>query len=111
MYCARPTNFARCLGFSSDTKCIFVCSRDRGVIDLDDVQRGLAADTRVLVTSYVQFSTGFRQDLVVLGRLCRERNLIFVVDATQGMGVFPIDATLGGKEGHCFSERQRPARL
>jgi selenocysteine lyase/cysteine desulfurase len=26
-----------------------------------------------------------------MGRFCRERKLIFVVDATQGMGVFPID--------------------
>jgi len=69
----------------------FVPSRDHGVIDLDDLQRSLTAETRVLVTSYVQFATGFRQDLVSLGRLCRELKLVFVVDATQGMGVFPIN--------------------
>jgi cysteine desulfurase/selenocysteine lyase len=57
----------------------------------------------VLVTSYVQFATGFRQDLVVLGRLCRERNLVFVVDATQGMGVFPIDVVASGIDFLVFS--------
>jgi selenocysteine lyase/cysteine desulfurase len=81
----------------------FLHSGDRGVIDLADVQRGLSVDTRVLVTSYVQFSTGFRQDLVTLGRLCRERNLIFIVDATQGMGVFPIDVLNSGIDFLVFS--------
>ena len=81
----------------------FVCSRDRGVITLDDIQKSITAETRMLVTSFVQFATGFRQDLAALGRLCRERNLIFVVDATQGMGVFPIDVVNCGIDFLVFS--------
>jgi cysteine desulfurase / selenocysteine lyase len=81
----------------------FVRSRDRGVINPDDVQRGITENTRVLVTSYVQFGTGFRQNLPALGRLCRERNLIFVVDATQGMSVFPIDVVDSGIDFLVFS--------
>jgi len=81
----------------------FVRPRDRGIIDLDDVQRSLSADIRVVVISYVQFSTGFRQDLVTLGRLCRDRKLIFVVDATQGMGVFPVDVVNSGIDFLVFS--------
>jgi cysteine desulfurase/selenocysteine lyase len=81
----------------------FVCSRDRGVIDLNDIQKSITTNTRVLVTSFVQFATGFRQDLVRLGRLCRDRNLVFVVDATQGMGVFPIDVANSGIDFLVFS--------
>ena len=81
----------------------FACSRDRGVIDLNDIQKSITPNTRVLVTSFVQFATGFRQDLVALGRLCRERKLIFVVDATQGMGVFPIDVVSSGIDFLVFS--------
>ena len=81
----------------------FVCSRDRGVIDLDDIQKSITANIRVLVISFVQFATGFRQDLVALGRLCRERNLIFVVDATQGIGVFSIDVVNSGIDFLVFS--------
>ena len=81
----------------------FVCSRDRGVIDLDDIQKSITANIRVLVISFVQFATGFRQDLVALGRLCRERNLVFVVDATQGIGVFPIDVVNSGIDFLVFS--------
>ena len=81
----------------------FVRSRDRGVVDVDDIQRSITPETRVLVTSYVQFATGFRHDLVALGQLCREHNLIFVVDATQGMGVFPIDVVNSGLDFLVFS--------
>jgi cysteine desulfurase / selenocysteine lyase len=70
---------------------------------VEDVQRSIAANTRILVTSYVQFSTGFRQDLLALGRWCRERDLIFIVDATQGMGVFPIDVVGSGIDFLVFS--------
>src|SRR5437867_12155053 len=105
MYCARLTNFpvVRCPGFSSGIEWILCVSRDRGVIDVDDLQRSIAAHTRVLVTSSVQFATGFRQDLAALGRLCRERNLIFVVDATQGMGVFTIEVVASGIDFLVFS--------
>ena len=73
------------------------------MIDLEDVQRSITAETRILVASYVQFATGFRQDLVSTGRLCRDRKLIFVVDATQGMGVFPIDVVASGIDFLVFS--------
>jgi cysteine desulfurase/selenocysteine lyase len=81
----------------------FVSSRERGVIDLDDIRKSITENTRVLVTSFVQFATGFRQDLAGLGRLCREHNLIFVVDATQGMGAFPIDVVNSGIDFLVFS--------
>jgi cysteine desulfurase/selenocysteine lyase len=81
----------------------FVRSRDRGVVDADDLQRSITIETRVLVASYVQFATGFRHDLVALGQLCRERNVVFVVDATQGMGVFPIDVVNSGIDFLVFS--------
>jgi selenocysteine lyase/cysteine desulfurase len=81
----------------------FVGSGDHGVIDLNDIEKSIAAKTRIFVTSFVQFATGFRQDLVALGRLCRDRNLVLVVDATQGMGVFPIDVTNSGIDFLVFS--------
>ncbi len=47
--------------------------------------------TRAVVCSYVQYSTGFRQDLEALGKALKEKDLLFVVNATQGFPFFPID--------------------
>jgi selenocysteine lyase/cysteine desulfurase len=39
-----------------------------------------------VVTSHVQYSTGFRQDLDALGRLTKQNGLYFVVNPTQSLG-------------------------
>src|SRR5262249_9142113 len=47
--------------------------------------------TRLVSLSFVEFSSGFRNDLDAVGALCRERNVLFFVDAIQGLGVLPLD--------------------
>ncbi len=47
--------------------------------------------TRVLTISSVQYSSGIRLDLVVLGEFCRQNNILFCVDAIQSIGAHKID--------------------
>jgi selenocysteine lyase/cysteine desulfurase len=47
--------------------------------------------TRLLSISHVQYSTGQRHDLAALGRFCRERQILFCVDAIQSIGALPVD--------------------
>ena len=59
-------------------------------------EEGLAAalqqdDVVAFSCSFVQFSTGFRADLARFGRICRARDILFVVDAIQGLGTVPVD--------------------
>jgi len=48
-------------------------------------------NTLAVATSYVQYATGFRQDLAKLGDELKKREIIFIVNATQGFPIFPID--------------------
>ena len=68
----------------------FVPERDAR-FELDDFARLIDKRTRLLTVSFVEYSTGFRQNLEALGKLCRENRLIFCVDAIQGVGVIPLD--------------------
>jgi len=45
----------------------------------------------VFALSSVQFASGYLADLVKLGAFCRERGIIFVVDAIQSLGQVPLD--------------------
>jgi selenocysteine lyase/cysteine desulfurase len=54
---------------------------------IDEAARG----ARLLALSFVQFLTGHRADLNAIGEICRRRGVIFVVDAIQGLGAFPLD--------------------
>jgi selenocysteine lyase/cysteine desulfurase len=57
----------------------------------DDIVSAIDGRTRVLSLSWVEFASGFRNDLDALGQLCRERGAFFFVDAIQGLGVLPLD--------------------
>lgn len=62
----------------------------------DALERWIDPRTRALVLSSALFATGLRPDLAAAGRLCRERGLLFVVDASQTLGVFALDVQATG---------------
>jgi cysteine desulfurase/selenocysteine lyase len=67
-----------------------LASRDRRLW-LDDLRALIDQRTRIVSLSYVEFASGFRNDLDAIGALCRERGIHFFVDAIQGLGVLPLD--------------------
>lgn len=53
---------------------------------------GLIDDrTRVVSLSFVEYASGFRNDLAAIGAEVRKRDAIFVVDAIQGLGALSLD--------------------
>lgn len=56
------------------------------------VEEAMTPRTRVVAVSSVQFATGHRTDLEGLAALCRQRDVLLVVDAIQSLGAFPLDA-------------------
>ena len=67
-----------------------VHNRD-GQILVEDINAAIDKRTRVIATSSVQWSNGFRCDLEALSRLCRERGVFLIVDAVQQIGAIPFD--------------------
>lgn len=47
--------------------------------------------TRVMVVDWVDFFTGFRVDLKLLGDFCKSRGIFLVVDGIQGCGAVSLD--------------------
>jgi cysteine desulfurase / selenocysteine lyase len=45
---------------------------------------------KLLSISFVQFLTGYRAPIQAIGEVCSRRNCIFMVDAIQGIGAFPL---------------------
>jgi selenocysteine lyase/cysteine desulfurase len=87
------------LGYDVD----FVPTDHDGTIGIDDLESADSPDTGVLAISFVQYRSGFRADLAVLGEYCRERDMALVVDATQGFGAFPIDVSASHVDFLSFS--------
>lgn len=62
-----------------------------GRVAAEDVFLLVDDRTRVVALSWVQFASGFRSDLARIGRFCRERGILFVVDVIQGLGALELD--------------------
>jgi selenocysteine lyase/cysteine desulfurase len=64
-----------------------------GRVELDDLVAALDGRTRIVSLSFVEFASGFRNDLEAVGAICQERGIRFFVDAIQGLGVLPLDVS------------------
>jgi cysteine desulfurase / selenocysteine lyase len=60
-------------------------------VAIDDVRAAVDGRTRIVSLSFVEFASGYRNDIDAIGAFCRERGLLFFVDAIQGLGVLPLD--------------------
>jgi selenocysteine lyase/cysteine desulfurase len=69
-----------------------VPSRDGRVL-LDDLLAATDGHTRLVTISWVEYASGFRNDLDAIGEACRQRGILFFVDAIQGLGALPLDVS------------------
>ena len=67
-----------------------VKERDRRFF-LEDFEALINERTKLISVSWVEFATGFMNDIEALGELCKEQGIYFCVDAIQGLGIFEID--------------------
>ncbi|RWU17903.1 aminotransferase [Pseudomonas alkylphenolica] len=56
-----------------------------------DLLSACGPQVRLLAISAVQFASGLRLDLARLGQGCRERDVLFCIDAIQQLGALPFD--------------------
>ena len=67
-------------------------ARNRGGrIGVDEIAAVVDARTRVVAVSWVAFHNGWVYPIEEIGAFCREKGILFVVDAIQGLGAQPLD--------------------
>lgn len=64
---------------------------DNGLLDLDKFRSALRDDTILVSVMHVNNEIGVIQDITAVGEMCRERKIIFHVDAAQSAGKVAID--------------------
>ena len=62
-----------------------------GLLDLEKFEAALRDDTVLVSVMHVNNEIGVIQDIEAIGEICRERKIIFHVDAAQSAGKIPID--------------------
>ena len=62
-----------------------------GLIDLDELKRAMDDKTILVSIMFANNEIGVIQPVTEIGKLCRERGVIFHTDATQAVGKVPVD--------------------
>ena len=65
--------------------------QDNGLIDLDVFKAALRPDTILVSVMFVNNEVGVIQPIAEIGEICREKGIIFHVDAAQATGKVAID--------------------
>ena len=62
-----------------------------GLLDLAKLEAAMRNDTVLVSVMHVNNEIGVIQDIAAIGELCRDRRIVFHVDAAQSAGKVPID--------------------
>jgi cysteine desulfurase len=62
-----------------------------GIVRPQQVADAMRADTQLVSLMHVNNEIGVLQDIAAIGKLCRERGVLFHVDAAQSIGKIPVD--------------------
>ena len=65
--------------------------KDDGLLDLDALKAAIRPDTILVSVLFVNNEIGVIQDIPAIGALCREKGILFHVDAAQATGRVEID--------------------
>ena len=65
--------------------------KENGRLHIGDFEAALRDDTQLVSIMLVNNETGVLQNIEAIGALCRERDVLFHVDAAQAIGKLPFD--------------------
>lgn len=86
-----------------DVQLSFVPADQYGRIDYDDFSGLIRTDTRAIVCTHASNLTGNVLDLERIGAVAKAHGLLFIVDASQTAGCYPIQAEKWGVDVLCFT--------
>jgi cysteine desulfurase len=74
-----------------DFSATYLSPEANGLIDLEKLKAALRPDTVIVSVMLVNNEIGVVQDIASIGEICRERGILFHVDAAQATGKVAID--------------------
>ncbi len=81
----------------------YINSNAFGMIDDNDFEKEIKENTKAIVCTHGSNLTGNLLDIEKIGEIAKKHGLLFIVDASQTAGVFPIDVKKMHIDVLCFT--------
>lgn len=83
-----PCEFLEKRGF----KVTYLNVDNNGLIDLKELEKAITPETLLVSIMHANNEIGTIQDIAAIGKICRNKGVLFHTDAVQAFGKMPIDA-------------------
>ena len=70
---------------------------------IENLSSLIKENTKAIIINHISNVTGFVMDIERIGKLCREKNILFIVDASQSAGFLPINVEKFNINILCFT--------
>ena len=77
--------------------------RRKGILDLEALRQAIVPGVKAVVCTHASNLTGNKVDIRQVGQWCRQAGAVFIVDASQTAGVFPIHMEEDSIDILCFT--------
>ena len=85
------------------TELTILKSNPQGTLDHEDFEKAIKENTKAIVCTHGSNLTGNLVDVKRVGEIAKKHGFLFIVDASQTAGVFPIDVQEMGIDILCFT--------
>ncbi len=75
----------------------------RGLLDMEQLRQAIVPGVKAVILTHGSNLTGNIQDIRTVGQWCQKAGAVFIVDASQTGGVFPISMKKDGIDILCFT--------
>ena len=75
----------------------------RGFVDPTDLERLITPTTRLVILNHASNVTGAVQDVREVGRICRDHDVLLLLDTAQSAGVLEVDMSRDGIDAVAFT--------
>jgi len=60
-------------------------------VTVDNIKKEITPNTKVIAIAHITNTLGDVRPIEEIGKICKEKNILFVVDSTQSIGHIPVD--------------------
>jgi cysteine desulfurase / selenocysteine lyase len=76
---------------------------EKGYVQPNDIRNSIKKNTKMVVVNHCSNVIGTIQPLAEIGKICKEKEVYFIIDASQSAGAVPIDMKAMGIDVVCFT--------
>lgn len=86
-----PSNVYPFLNLANKGVELIYIKAKNGHVNLVDIEKAISPRTRMVAISFIEFISGYKNDLLAIGAICKKHGIDYCVDGSQGIGAIPLD--------------------